>query len=263
MHQGTREVVTSGSKWRDAVVGAVAYLCGLAMFVGRGALSVMHASELRAKVSEPAEERARVGEQFEAVALAYANDYLDAGTVDILASVNSGAREYLNTMVDLIDPAFVSEQRLGCADEHAREIRVVCEYHIEMLIKRKDESRGKIAYARAFMREDEPRGVSADNVCWPYVECLAKIRVGELIRIPDNGEPRLALSQGLQSSWVTPDLFDPEFAERLREEWRRSVEFHGPAPTFEEPKDELSYEFKRRLVPYLDVHIERLRRASR
>ncbi len=132
-----------------------------------------------------------------------------------------------------------------------------------MLIEREDESSGRITYARAFVDEEGAGGIKSDRECKPYVMCLAEIKVGELIRIPDNGERRLALALELQLSWATPDLFDVEYAERLRAIWRKSVEFDGPSPSFEEPADEVSYEFRKRLVPYLGLHIKRLKRATK
>lgn len=251
------------SKWLNAGVGIVAYLIGLALFVGREDLSVTHASELRARIREPAAESLHAPEQLEGVDLAYANNYLDAGTVDIAATMNQGERAYLNTLVDLLDPAFVSERRLDCADKYAGEIRGACSYRIEMLVRRKEESQGRITHARTFLHEVGSGGIPSDSECSPYVKCLAEIRLGESVRIPDNGEPRLGLALELQSSWATPDLFDLEYTIRLRESWQQNIDFHGPDPSFETPAKEFNYEFTRRLVPYLGLHIKRLKRAAK
>lgn len=252
------------SKLFNAGVGTLAYLLGLALFVGRDDLTVTHASELRARIRDPAVTSPQAREQDEpgGIELAYANRHLDAGTVDVAAALSPDDRTYLDTLVDLLDPAFVSERRLGCADEYAGKIRGTCSYRIEMLVRREDDAQGKISHARAILHEVGVGGVPSDSECALFVDCLARIRVGELVRIPDNGEEQLALAQELQSSWATPELFDLEFVVRLRESWQQTVDFYGSNPSFDAPAQEVNYEFIRRLVPYLGVHIERLKRGA-
>lgn len=176
---------------------------------------------------------------------------LNHGTIDLVGAIQRGEWEYVNTLADLQNPAFVSEGRLGCGDRYAGAIETACSYRMEMILQRVDEAKGELVYTRVVpharhLIDNEP----SDPHCHDFVMCLAGVRLGERISIPP-GEQQLEFSQELYSPWADPRLFDPSFVKRLAEEYQEHVESYGESPNFATPMDAVEYRFFVNIVPYL------------
>jgi hypothetical protein len=80
-----------------------------------------------------------------------------------------------------------------------------------MVVNRINEYEGEIVYGRARSVPPEEAEIPAERIdegCRSYIGCLAHIRIGTKLPIPDARWSSVAISQHLQSHWRAPELAD-------------------------------------------------------
>jgi hypothetical protein len=157
----------------------------------------------------------------------------------------------------LQDPAFVSAPRLTCAKLYAEDVQGACSYRMEMVVEREDENSGKIVYVRSIEHDFHVDGTREDPGCSDYIQCLAGIRLGKTIAMPQ-AEDRAAVAQELFSPWVDKRLYNPQFARELAADYRRQVIGLGENPHFKTPSDKAKYLLAVDLAQYLQGFADRL-----
>ena len=250
------------------LLGSFSFIAALPLFVGRAPAEVEPTVELRRVLagegaSVPSPEQLRESWSADPARAADDEARLDAGTVDLVASVQGGEWAHVELLAALQDPAFVGDERLACAELYATDVQTACSYRLEMLIDRRDEGYGEIMTARAMIHE---RHLTDDELtdegCDDFAMCLAGIRVGQSVPIPQTESDTLAVSQELYSPWADPRLFDPEYVKELTTLYRQRVDSYGSEPTFESPMQRVNYQFAANLIPYLRDRAARLQEAE-
>lgn len=174
------------------------------------------------------------------------------GAVNVHGALREGATRWEATELRLMDLAYLREERLACAAQHATPITADCLGSIDMVLRRTpgaDEA--AVVFARGAGATDAPPEEAA---CAAYVECLASSRVGSTIPVPPGDDEILAIRQRTVFAWTSPVLFDPEKVAELiglREEALAERIEHGPVGEFERRSEE-------QLIDYLHRHHDEL-----
>lgn len=250
------------------ILGSLSFVATLPIFVGQTPVEVDSSVELRRALAgggseAPPPELLRDSWSQDPSAAADNEARLDDGAVDLVDSVQRGEWDHVELLSALQDPAFVSEQRLACADRYATEIETACSYRLEMLVERRDPSQGQIVHSRVRIHDHHLiDGEPSDPACGDFAMCIAGARLGQTVPMTNDDEPWLAAAQELYSPWADPRLFDAAYVRDLRRLYQGRVADHGDAPTFETPMQHVKYQFAANLVPYLDAQAARLEEGT-
>jgi hypothetical protein len=176
--------------------------------------------------------------------------------VNVHGALREGDTRWEATELRLVDLAYLREERLACAAQHATPITADCLGNIDMVLRRlPGESEAAVVFARGGGSTDAPQ---EEVACAAYVECLAASRVGSIIPVPPGEDEILAISQRTSFAWASPVLFDPEKVAELiglREEALAERLERGNVGDFERRSEE-------QLIEYLHRHHDELQQAE-
>lgn len=130
------------------------------------------------------------------------------GAINVHSALREGDTRWESTELRLMDLAYLREERLACAAQHAAPIAADCLGSIDMVLRRTpgaDEA--AVVFARGAGATDAPPEEAA---CTAYVECLASTRVGSMLPVPPGDDEVLAIGQRTAFAWASPVLFDSE-----------------------------------------------------
>lgn len=130
------------------------------------------------------------------------------GAVNMHGALREGDTRWEATELRLMDLAYLREERLACAAQHAAPITADCLGSIDMVLRRTPgEDEAAVVFARGAGATDAP---PEEPACTAYVECLASSRVGSMIPVPAGDDEILAIGQRTVFAWASPVLFDSE-----------------------------------------------------
>lgn len=178
-----------------------------------------------------------------------------APAVNPYEELQNGDERWANTVLHLSDFAYLREERLACAEQHALSLISNCRGVIDMIFDASATSRfGEVLAVESSAEPDTPEDAPA---CTAYVECLANGRIGSVIPLPPDlvGTGKIALTLDTVYTWASPAMFDVDMVAELiasREaDLRQGIE-SGKLPEFERASEEL-------LIDYLREHLSGLR----
>lgn len=230
--------------------------------LARGDAAEAHSRELREALTEFHGQRSASGAASDSVVTEPDHTEVKValdGARSLRRMFLDGQHQWLDTLVHLDDPAFVSDRRLECSSRLGQSIST-CLYRVAMVIRPDGDKLGTIVHAQSNIVDphDSP-GLAEDNdrECEAFVSCIAASRVGERIPIPVDEVRVFALEQLYQSNQAHPTLFSVEKVDKtidaFGDEVRRLEHL-----TDRSPHDEWQLRKLQNLTRYLRQHLRKL-----
>jgi hypothetical protein len=169
------------------------------------------------------------------------------GAVNVHGALREGDTRWEPTELRLMDLAYLRDDRLACAAQHAAPISTDCLGSIDMVLQRTPgEDEAVVVFARGAGATD---ALPEEAACAAYVECLASSRIGSTIPVPPGEDAIVAIRQRTVFAWASPVMFDAEKVAELidlREEALAERIERGTVGEFDRRSEEQLIEYLRR-----------------
>jgi len=162
---------------------------------------------------------------------------------DIKALVESGRKEWNETLLALIDPAVARDGREKCANAFGEDLGA-CDVALDTVIERTGEAEGKIVYTRSSVED----GALHPMECRAFLSCHAQLHMGRTVPMPP-GEDVVAIRQTTKLKPGAPMTRDDDL-----EAARRNI------PIFEDLLREVMEIPPSERAPYHDYQVAMLRK---